>query len=113
MTFWRDNAPLDHEEDRSHGTDKQDQAVQSKKADPDDANISAIELERFDNAERRAHVEGHEAGFDIGSSASAPTSAAQAEVSTHRTASAKDKEIFKNRIVWISAFFLLLYVVRP
>lgn len=118
LTFWRDNAPLDHEADRSHeeGDNKHSQAVQSKNENTADVNSSAIELDRFDNAsnaERRAsNIGEHEEELATGGAAGAPALAAQAEVSTRRTTAMKDKEIFTNRIVWISAFFLLLYVVR-
>lgn len=107
---------MDHEQDRNQST-KQENSKESKTGDVANINgSSAIELDRFDNAsvaERRAQTEDMEADLATGGGAGAPALAAQVDTPTRRTTAMKDKEIFTNKIVWLSAFFLLLYVVSP
>lgn len=101
---------MDHEQDRSDLAKKQN--TRSSKAGDGENDSSAIELDRFDRssiAERRMQVE-DEADLATGGAAGAPALAAEVEA-PRRTTAMKDKEIFSSKIVWICAFFLLLYVV--
>lgn len=105
---------MDHEQDRSISPNDL-QRSKSKTGSVADVNPSSgIELDRLEGpsiAERRIQLEGTEADLVTGGAAGAPALAAQVEASSRRTTASKDKEIFTNRIVWICAFFLLLYVV--
>jgi hypothetical protein len=119
MCFWRDNAPMDHEQDRSISTNEL-QKSQSETGSVADVNGSlaigslAIGLDSFENAstaEGRARLRENEADLVIGGASGAPALASEVEAPSRRTTAMKDKEIFTNKIVWLSAFFLLLYVV--
>ena len=120
LTFWRDNAPMDHEQDRSDEPSKAGDAIldTGEQAGAGHASASGIELDnlkrtsstRTGAADQRVEQEEREADLVTTGADGAPALVAEA-AAQRRTTSAKDKEIFSSRIVWICAFFLLLYVV--
>ena len=87
LTFWR-SGPLDHEEQEAPAS-RQPEPVAS-----DSVESPGIELK--DLATRQT---------SIGETDQAPTGER-----IRQSASAKDMEIYKNKLVWICAIFLLLYV---
>lgn len=102
---------MDHEQDRP------DFSKSTSSAENKDGEAAAedIELERIAGSSRSFsrqvnQPETHEEDLVTGGAAGAPALAAEVET-TRRTTAMKDKEIFSSRIVWICAFFLLLYVV--
>ncbi|KAK9899797.1 MFS general substrate transporter [Cystobasidium minutum MCA 4210] len=115
LTFWRDNAPMDHEQDRPDELAKSGSATLNN---GDQAGRSSgIELDRLEGtsnagaaSQRVQHEEEREADLVTAGADGAPALVAEAAAAQRRTTSAKDKEIFGSKIVWICAFFLLLYV---
>lgn len=101
---------MDHEQDRP------DNLRTSTGKGGEAGNSSGIELDRLEgssggaSAGQRIHCEEREADLVTTGADGAPALVAEAVV-PRRTTGDKDREIFSNKIVWIGAFFLLLYVV--
>lgn len=107
---------MDHEQDRPDELAKSGSATLNN---GDQAGRSSgIELDRLEGtsnagaaSQRVQHEEEREADLVTAGADGAPALVAEAAAAQRRTTSAKDKEIFGSKIVWICAFFLLLYVV--
>lgn len=102
---------MDHEQDRT------DDLKSSTAKNGEAGNSSGIELDRLEGnsaggttANQRIQYEERDADLVTTGADGAPALVAEA-IAPRRTTGDKDREIFSNKIVWIGAFFLLLYVV--
>lgn len=95
--FWRGGEPADHDDQTDHEDQKEPNNTTGTEA-------SAHEQNRIELDELRASTVGQPI-------ASSSTPAHPAASQVERTSSAKDKELFTNKTVWITAVFLFLYQV--